>query len=288
MPVERYSFLQVLELNINMLFDTHVHPYITFKKSPEIILEHFFWDDPKNICISIACDIETSLKSIELAKKYKNIYATIGFHPCDIDWYESLEAAKLKLVDLYQKNKQHIVAIWETGLDYYHLTSISEKTWLSMSDIKQMQAVYFRTQIRLAGELKLPLVIHSRESNHDVLEILREEQASNYVFHCFSGDMQFIHKVLGQNPQAMFGFWWTLTFKKSLDLQEVARTLPLEHIILETDAPFLTPEPLRGREENEPLYVSYVLKKLQELRNEIPDEIKKTVYENGKKFYSIK
>ena len=322
-----------------MLFDTHAHPYITFKKSPEAILENFF-RDPNNRLVSIACDIKTSIQSIELAEAYPWVYATIWYHPCDLP-YASLNSGsapaiarvllqgeiklqnavasfplqgkefkievswdthntslnsllqgeiKLQIQELkniYQKHKKHIVAVWETGLDYYHLASISEKSWLWESVIKQIQAEYFRAQIRLAQELELPFVIHSRESNDDVLAILSQEQASNYVFHCFSWDIDFAHKVLEQNPQAMFWLGWPLTFRKSHALHELARKLPLKHILIETDAPFLTPEPLRGREENEPLYVSHILAKLQELRDESPDEIEKMVYENGKKFYAV-
>jgi len=292
--MERYISSVVLELRINMFFDSHTHPYITFKKSPENILEHFFWDHPKNMCVSIACDIETSLKSIELAKKYPRLKATVWFHPCDIP-YTSLNSLlqgeiKLQITELkniYQKNKQHIVAIWETGLDYYHLAKISEKTRLSEEDIKHIQEIYFRAQIQLAHVLELPFVIHSRESNPEVLEILKQENAHNYVFHCYSGDWDFTQKVLEQNPQVLFGFWGALTFKKSQDLQEVARKLPLRHITLETDSPFLTPEPLRGREENEPLYVSHVLTKLQELRDESPEEVERVVFENARRFYGI-
>lgn len=270
-----------------MLFDTHTHPYITFKKSPESILEHFFWDDPKNICISVGCDIKTSLQSIELAKKYPwNIYASIGYHPCDIDYkYPGIPVADLR--ELYERNRKYIVAVWETGLDYYHLASISERTWLWEELVKDRQEIYFRSQISLARELELPFIIHSRESNSEVLQILKEENAHNYVFHCYSWDWKFAENILRQNPQAMFGLWGVLTFKKSQELHEVACKLPLKNILLETDAPFLTPEPLRGREENETLFVSYVLKKLQELRAESDEEIEKTVYENAKSFYRV-
>ncbi len=324
-----------------MLFDTHTHPYITFKKSPDTILENFF-RDRDNLLVSIACDRETSLQSIKLAKKYSWVYATIGFHPCDLPYssHSSLQSSHNtsldsplrgevelqeiatsfptkgkefktelscdtqsssqffslqermglqidKLKDLYHQHERYIVAVWETGLDYYHLASIAEKTGLTEEQIKNIQKDYFRAQIRLAHELDLPFVIHARESNDDVLDILTEERAKNYVFHCYSEDRDFAHKVLKQNPEAMFWFWGTLTFKKSRDLQEVARTLPLSRILIETDAPFLTPEPLRGREENEPYFVSHVLTKLQELRSESPEEVKRAVYENGKRFYRI-
>lgn len=130
-------------------------------------------------------------------------------------------------------------------------------------------------------------MIHSRESNEEVYEILAQEQAQNYVFHCYSGDWTLAQKILRQNPHAMFGFGGVLTFKKSLELQEVARNLPLANILLETDAPFLTPDPLRGKEENEPIFTRYVLKKLQELRDESPEDIEKAVYENGKRFFKV-
>ena len=277
-----------------MLFDTHTHPYITFKKSPEYNLEHFFWADKNNKCISIWCDIETSKNSIAFAQKYPQLKATIGFHPCDLPYtsLNSLLQGEIRLqIDqlkkIYHEDKKHIVAIWEIGLDYYHLESISQKTGLRVEDIKQMQNLYFRAQIWLARELWLPFVIHSRESNEEVLEILTQQQGKNYVFHCYSGDWELAQKILQQNSQAMFGLWGVLTYKKSQQLREVAKNLPLESILIETDAPFLTPEPLRGREENEPIFVSHILKKLQELRDESPEEIESTLYENAKKFFRI-
>lgn len=268
-----------------MLFDTHAHPYLSFKKSPETILEHFFWDE-RNICISIGCDIESSEKSIALSKKYPwKLFASIGFHPCDLDWYQYPKGVVADIEKLYERNKEYIVAIWEIGLDYYHLYHLSESSWYSESEIKEIQKTYFREQIRLAKKLNLPFIIHSRESNEEVLEILREENTENYVFHSFSWDWDFAQRVLAQNPEAMFGFGGIMTFKKSQDLQEVVKNLPLKHILIETDSPFLTPEPLRGREENEPEFVKYVLKKIQELREEAPEEIEKILYENGKKFF---
>ncbi len=296
-----------------MLFDTHTHPYITFKKSPDNNLEHFFWENKHNACISIGCDMATSIQSIKLAQKYSWLKATIGFHPCDIPYsiwnkevFTSLQdntslsffsqKKKMRLQieqdirelrNLYFENKEHIVGIWEIWLDYYHLKTLTESSWLSHVTIKEIQEAYFRAQIELSGELWLPFVIHSRETNAEVLEILTHMKAKNYVFHCYSGNWDFAQKILVQNPQAMFGFGWPLTFKKSLELQEVARKLPLERILTETDAPFLTPEPLRWKEENEPSYVWYVLKKLQELREERPEEIEKAVYGNAVRFFKI-
>lgn len=269
-----------------MLFDTHAHPYITFKKSPEDILENFLkWEE--NRMISIACDFESSIKSIELAKKYPTLKASIGYHPCDIPLFDPVEGIIKKLEDLYWENSQYIVAIGEIGLDYYWLKDISEKNKFSPEKIKDIQKQYFIAQISLAKRLKLPFIIHSRESNEEVLEILIREEAQNYVFHCFSWNWDFTQRVLLQNPSALFGLWWVLTFKKSWELQEVAKNLPLENILIETDAPFLTPEPLRGKEENESLYVKYVLKKLQELRWEDPDSVERIVYENSNTFFRI-
>lgn len=269
-----------------MLFDTHAHPYMNSRKSPEAILENFF-ETPANYMISIGCNIKTSQTSIELAKRYPKLKASIGFHPVDIPLFDNLDDNMQILESLYLNNTSTVVALWETWLDYYWLDDITKKSWIWKTQIQATQASYFRAQIALAKKLALPFIIHSRESNPEVLEILQREKAQNYVFHCFSGDWKFAQKVLAQNPQALFGFGWILTYKKSLDLHEVAQNLPLANILLETDAPFLTPEPLRGKEENESSYLSYVLKKLQELRSESPEEIEHIVYENAKKFYRV-
>ena len=303
MVMERYIYLQVPEQNYNMLFDTHTHPYMTFKKTPEVILDKFFTDNYQNKCVSIACNIDSSLQSIDFAQKYDRLYATIGFHPCDIPYtsYRSFTNIDIKkadnidkkidsdmqiLRDIYQKNKQYIVAIWEIGLDEYHLENISQKTWLDIPFIQWLQMKYFEAQVRLAKELMLPCVIHSRETNDKVFEILQQEIVTDYVFHCFSWSWEFIEKVLKQNSKAMFGFWGILTFKKSYELHKIIRKIPLNNIIIETDSPFLTPEPLRGKEENEPIFVKHVLTKLQQLRSENSKEIQKAVYENATRFYN--
>ena len=162
-----------------MLFDTHAHPYITFKKTPEQILEHFF-SEKNNRLISIGCDEDTSKKSIELATKYPWIKAAIGFHPCDIPYtsfsqnssYEKIQNKMDFFRELYINHKNSIVAIWEIGLDYYHLSPLSDASWLNQEEIKRIQEDFFRTQIQLAQELHLPFIIHSRDSNERVLEIL--------------------------------------------------------------------------------------------------------------------
>lgn len=282
-----------------MLFDTHAHPYLFWEKDVKNtntrythklqsqILNRFFWSTWKYM-ISIGCDEKTSKQSLELAWKYPGqIFASIWIHPCDIRYTHIQEKELSFIYDLYKKYTQHIVAIWEIWLDYYWIPDIEKKTGLTKDTLKAIQKSYFREQINIAKKLSLPIVLHARESNADILEILKETQAKNFVFHCYSGDLAFALEILDYDPTALFGIGWVLTFKNSQTLQEVVKTIPLKNIIIETDCPFLTPEPFRWREQNEPLYISYVLKKIQELRGESPEEIERVVFENGKRFYRL-
>jgi len=270
-----------------MFYDTHCHPYLASKKSQELILENFFGN--KGFYLnSIACDLKSSEISIETAKAYQWAHAVIWIHPTHcLDYKDTLDSAINSLRNLYEKSKEYIVAIWETWLDYYWLEKLSEKHNISQEDITTIQKQFFRAQIDVASELWLPLVIHNRASSSDIYDILYEKDFKNFVFHCFSEDIMFAQKLLNFAPECMLGFWGISTFKNTQSIQDVIKQIPLKNIMIETDSPYLTPTPLRWKEENEPLFCKYVLSKIIDLRDESSQEITQKIFENSKKFFGL-
>lgn len=199
--------------------------------------------------ITIGCDLVTSRAAVGLTDRYEFVYASIGVHPHEVrhieeDWYD--EFRKLA-------GNQKIVAYGEIGLDYHYNNSPPEE-----------QRRRFREQVRLAKELRLPLVIHTREAQEDTIQILREEQASAVggVLHCFSGDAWLAKDALDLGFYLSFS--GILTFQNATMLRDIARTVPADRLLIETDCPYLTPVPHRGR-RNEPAFVKYVADQLASL-----------------------
>jgi len=153
---------------------------------------------------------------------------------------------------------------------------------------KKLQKLFFKAQIELAKKYNLPVIIHNRESKDDVLEILQETNFKNFIFHCYSENLEYAQKLLEFSPNCKISFSGIVTFKNALDIQKTAKNIPLKNILVETDSPYLTPTPLRWKEENEPSYTKYVLEKIIELREESPEEIKKTIFENSLEMFWIK
>ncbi len=267
------------------MYDTHCHPYLAREKNSETITQDFFdgWGTDLN---SIAVDLPSSQTCVDLAKKYSWVHATIGIHPTYCQNYKhDLPATIQKLRSLYQDNSNYIVAIWECGLDYYWLEDISTKTGMPPADIRSLQKDFFIAQIQLARELSLPIVIHNRESGADIFEVLRQQDFKNFVFHCFSENLEFAQALLEFAPECKLGFWGITTFKNAHSIQKVASEIPLKNILIETDSPYLTPSPYRGKQENEPLYVKYVLEKIIDLRSESPTEVEESIMRNSKEFF---
>ncbi|MGL5057626.1 MAG: TatD family hydrolase, partial [Fusobacteriaceae bacterium] len=220
--------------------------------------------------VNIGCDEKSSKKSLELAKKYKNIYATIGIHPTDI--------AKIFTNDDYETLKnmakeEKVVAIGEIGLDYHWMTQPEEvqKNWL-------------RKQMELAKELNKPVVIHTREAIADTVEILKEFPEVKGILHCYPGSYETAKEIM---ENYYFGVGGVLTFKNSKKTVEFVKCIPLEKIVIETDAPYLTPEPYRGK-RNHPEYVKFVVQKIAEIKGISYEEVLETTTNNAKKIYGIK
>ncbi|WP_447962169.1 TatD family hydrolase [Nitrospira sp. Ecomares 2.1] len=233
-----------------MLIDTHVHlddPRYDpdrddiFQRAHEAGVEKF---------VTIGCDLSTSHAAVQLASTRPNVYATIGVHPHEVKRIEPSWYAEL--TQLAQQPK--VVAFGEIGLDY-HYDHSPRKT----------QRQRFREQIALAQSLALPLVIHTREAQEDTMAIMHEEHAEKVggVFHCFSEDLTFAKWALDLGFYLSFS--GIITFRNASQLHEVIRTVPDDRLLIETDAPYLTPVPFRGK-RNESAYVAYVAKQIAEIK----------------------
>lgn len=219
-------------------------------------------------CVNIGYDLTSSKKSLELAKKYDFIYAVIGVHPIDIAEYnEEIE----KELELLAKDSK-VVAIGEIGLDYH---------W--MTEPKEIQQERFRRQLELAKRLNKPVVIHTRDAMEDTVNILKEYPNITGVIHCYPGSLETAKQLV---DRFYLGIGGTLTFKNSKKIVEVVKNIPLDRIVIETDCPYLTPEPFRGK-RNEPIYVEYIAKKIAEIKEITVEDVAKITTENAKKLYRI-
>ena len=267
-----------------MFIDTHCHPYLAKEKELSQILSNFERSDWKYL-VSIWTDIHTSLQSIALAINYDYIYCTVWIHPTDVLKSTHTLEQDIQILEKYIKNNPvNIVWIWETGLDYHW---VSEDP-IELEKQKKLQKEYFIAHIELWKKYNLPIIIHNRNSWEDILRILRENNCTNFIIHCFSENLDFANKCFEISPSAMMSFSGIVTFKNASDIAQTAANIPLKNILIETDAPFLTPAPYRGKQENEPSFTQYVLEKIIELRKESSQEIENTILENSHKIYNLK
>ncbi|MFN4151370.1 MAG: TatD family hydrolase [Candidatus Sericytochromatia bacterium] len=257
---------------MNNLFDSHAHINLHFYKDDiDSVLKRML-DDGINKVVIPGIDIETVRSAIELAEKHPNfIYTAVGYHPQDaIKWEDSLYQELTEL----SKNST-VVAVGEVGLDYYWDTTP-----------RDVQHDVLKKQINLAKELDLPLIIHTRESQDDTLEILKKYNAESVggVFHCFSGDVEFAKRCIDLGFYISFA--GNITFKNAQNLRDVAKEIPLEHILIETDSPYLTPVPNRGK-RNEPYNVKYVAQQVATLKDLDFDVVADITYKNAIKLFNI-
>jgi TatD DNase family protein len=219
--------------------------------------------------LTVGADREGSIRAMEIAGQYDFVYASVGVHPHDAkDFTEHMYS------DLIEwSKKQKVVAIGETGLDYHYDHSPRE-----------VQQEVFRQHLRLARETGLPVIIHSREAKEDTLRILRESGVNSGVLHCFSGDAAMAEEAMEM------GFYISLagpvTFKKAAGLREIARIVPDDYLLTETDAPYLSPEPFRGK-RNEPAFMEYTLRHIAALRAISYDDAARITTLNAKRLFGI-
>ena len=265
-----------------MLYDTHCHPNLAKQKDKEQIIETFREENPKGFLNIIWTNLETSQIALDISKKHDFMFCSVWIHPTDtIEYRDNKTQTIEKLEKYYLDNKENVVAIWECWLDYYWIESLKKTYSLSEEEIKQIQKDFFIAQVELAKKYWLPIIIHNRYSREDILDILKHTWYKNFIFHCYSEDLEYAEKLIEFSPECKLSFSGIVTFKNGKSIAETAKHIPLKNILIETDSPYLTPDPLRGKEENEPAFTKYVLNKIVSLREEESNEIKKQIFENS-------
>lgn len=255
-----------------MLFDTHAH-YDDDK----------FNDDRHNVIkkaresgigyiLNAANDAASSAECISLSREFDFVYAAVGVHPHNVEHMNDNTLSEL--ADLAGNEK--VVAIGEIGLDYYYNNSPAEK-----------QKLWFARQINLARRLKLPVIVHDRDAHEDVLKILTDENAKDVggVLHCYSGSVEMAKILLKRNFYISVG--GAVTFKNARRIIEVVEYLPLDRLLLETDCPYMTPEPHRGK-RNDSSYLKYISARVADIKSMPQEEIINITTENAKRLFKIK
>jgi len=219
--------------------------------------------------ITVGIDLASSKKAIHLAAQYDSVYATVGVHPHNV---QELNDRSYDVLEKLCKMPK-VVAYGEIGLDY-----------VKQYAPKELQREHYARQVDLAKKMELPIVIHDREAHDDILHILNKKApfSAGGVMHCFSGDWHLAQKIL--NLGFTLSIPGVVTFKKAAVMQEVAQKVPLDKLIIETDAPFLAPEPLRGR-KNMPEYILYTAQKIADLRGLSLEELAHTTTENARNIF---
>ena len=213
----------------------------------------------------VGFDVKSSGISVKIAEKHKECFAAVGIHPTDSKKAELCDLDKIK--ELAKNDK--VIAIGEIGLDYY---------WDKEEDVKASQKEYFIKQIKIANELNLPISIHCRDAIDDCLQILKENRViRGGVMHCFAGSPEIAKEFIKLG--FLLGFGGTVTFKNSIKPKEVIKSIPSDSYVLETDAPYLTPHPFRGK-ENHSKYLYLVRDQIAELRNISPEQVDKESTDN--------
>lgn len=256
-------------MNKNYLIDTHSHINMIENLSIEEILKNAAENNVKKIIVPAAeaNDIEVVF---ELSQKYENVYCYLGIHPSEAkDWNDKIEE-KIRTLAKSQK----VVGIGEIGLDYYW-----DKSFIDL------QKEVFIKQIEIANELNLPVNVHDRDAHRDTFDILKEHNKnSKVIMHCFSGSPEFANECIKEGWYIALG--GVVTFKNAKKMKEVASIIPLEKLLLETDAPYLTPVPHRG-EENQPAYIKFVAEEIAGLRGITFEEVAQITTQNAEKILSI-
>ena len=254
-----------------MIFDTHTHLNVeefAGREAEEIALAAEMGVTQMNI---VGFDQPTIERALELVDEYDQLYATIGWHPTEAGIYtEEIEAY------LFDKLKHpKVVALGEIGLDYHWMTAP-----------KEVQEQVFRRQIQLSKDLDLPFVVHTRDALEDTYAVIKEVGVGprGGIMHSYSGSLEMAQKFVDLGM--MISFSGVVTFKKALDVQEAAQKLPLDKILVETDAPYLAPVPKRGR-ENRTGYTRYVVDKIAELRGLTSEEVAGATYDNAMRIFCL-
>ncbi|MGD9898123.1 MAG: TatD family hydrolase [Calditrichaceae bacterium] len=254
-----------------MFIDTHAHlDFDSFDNDREVVIQRAIQNQVLAI-ITIGTDLKSSKNAVLLAEKYASIYAAVGIHPSDCAEAEENDFEEIRELAKHEK----VIAIGEVGLDYYRMHAEKDK-----------QKDTFGRQIELARELNLPLIIHNREAHKDVYDMIVSEKATEVggVLHSFTGDESYLENILLTNFH--ISFTGAITYKNN-DSEALIANVPLERLLLETDSPFLTPMPLRGK-RNEPSLIVHTAKRIAEIRGITVDQLAEVTSENAGALFRIK
>lgn len=236
------------------IFDSHAHyDDESFDNDREMVIEELRKDGVIGV-LNCGSSFEGALKSVELTKAYPEFYAAVGIHPENAN---ELTEENYEIIKELAINNDKVVAIGEIGLDYY---------W-EENPPKNVQQEVFRKQMKLAEELNLPVVIHDRDAHADTLKIIKEFPNVVGVVHCFSGSVEFAKQCIAEGYY--IGFTGVVTFKNAKKIVEVAKEIPLERMLVETDCPYMAPVPNRGK-RNQSNYIKYIIEKLAEIKGKDP------------------
>lgn len=247
-----------------MIIDTHCHVIDLEYDNIDEIINRF----KDNIMIISGYDSISNRNVVDIVKKYKNVYGTLGFHPSEVDKFNDEEFNYIK----NNINNSKIVGIGEIGLDYHYGLNNKEK-----------QIKMFKSLLDLAQSENISVVIHTRDAAQDTMNILKNYKLKVDI-HCFGYSLEIAKECIKRGYR--LGIGGVLTFKNSKKLVEIVSNIPIENILLETDSPYLTPEPFRGK-KNEPFYLSYVIDKISEIKKISIDEVKKITTKNAKEQFDL-
>jgi TatD DNase family protein len=255
-----------------MLVDSHVHlDDGRYDKDREKLIERFE-QDGINCVLHAAYDLQSSIKAVNASEKYERIYASVGYHPHDAK--DATEESLQIIRSLTKKNK--VIAIGEIGLDYHYDHSP-----------RDIQRKWFIEQIRMAKELDMPYIVHDREAHADIFNIMKAEKytGTRGIMHCYSGNVELAREFIKMG--FLISLAGPITFSNARKAKEVAKEIPLENLLIETDGPYLTPVPFRGK-RNEPAYVRYVAQEIASIKGISFEEVAETTSGNFKRLFNIK
>ncbi len=254
-------------MNDIYIINTHSHVNMLRETNIDEAIQNAI--DNKIVTIVPSSSAQDIFDTDKFIKKYNDVYGYVGVFPEEVKDFSDKTLSDMEEII---KSNPKIIGIGEIGLDYYWDKSF-----------KELQKEVFIKQIEFANQMNLPLNIHSREAHLDTLEILKKyNKNSTAIMHCFSGSLEFARECIKEGIYIALG--GVVTFKNAKKTKEVAKNIPLEFLLLETDDPYLAPVPFRGK-ENQPMYVKYVAEEIANLRGITPEEVAKTSTENAKKIF---
>ena len=253
-----------------MVFDTHAHYDSGAFNADRLELLSSMPEQGVSLILNPGCELDSSKTAVSLAQRFPFVYAAVGVHPSDCAGWQESWLEELRALAAHPRVK----AIGEIGLDYY---------WKD-NPPREFQQMVFRRQLELARELDLPVIVHDREAHGDSMAVVREYPDVRGVFHCYSGSLEDA-KVLVKLGW-MLSFTGVVTYKNARRALEIIGWLPMESIMIETDSPYLTPEPFRGK-RNDSGKVHLVAEKIAQVKGLAPDDVARITLENGKRFFNI-